>query len=376
MASTAADGDRKKRVLIACGGTGGHLFPGIAIAEALRARGHAVILLISEKEIDALASEGYGHLEFRTVPSVGMGRMLSIQTVRFLLNSWRAYRQCRKLIVEFGADRVLGMGGFTSTPPVAAGRRLGCATFVHESNAIPGKANRLTARFCNVVLAGNEECARSFPDRTTRVVGTPVRDALRGEIDQGEALARFGLVQGARTLLVMGGSQGAQGVNRLVCESLEQLEQLAGIQVVHIAGPGDFEQVARAYEAAKIPSKVVDFLHQMQFAYAIADLAIARSGGSSLAELAFFGIPSILIPYPFAAEDHQRRNAEVFERAEAAVLVDEKDLTGPALGKTVGDLFEDSTRLEKLAAGAAKLATADAAERICDAIEEGYGTRT
>lgn len=363
--------DVQRRVIIACGGTGGHLFPGIAVAEALRRKGHAVLLLISEKEIDALAAKGHGDLEFRRLPAVGMGRLLSLKTLKFLMTSWSGYRQCRSIVREFRANAVLGMGGFTSTPPIVAGRRLGCRTFIHESNAIPGKANRLTARFCDVVLLGVEDCAAHFPARETRIVGTPVRTTLREPVDRAAALREFGLAAGRRTLLIMGGSQGARNVNRLVGEALRDLDAEL-FQVIHITGPADHAEVTAAYRdnGVALTAAIVPFLHAMHHAYALADLAISRSGASSLAELAFFGVPSIVIPYPFAAEDHQRRNAEGFSRRGAAVLLDEKGLTGAALGKTVRDLFSERGRLETMSANASRLAVKDAAEKICEVIEE------
>lgn len=362
----------RQRVIIACGGTGGHLFPGIAVAESLRERGHAVLLLVSEKEIDALATEGHGELEFRKLPTVGMGRVISLKTFQFLMASWKAYRQCRGIVREFEANAVLGMGGFTSTPPVVAGRRAGCRTFIHESNSIPGKANRVTARFCDVVLLGLEDCAARFPSRETRVVGTPVRSALRQPVDRRAALEKFGLEEGRRTLLVMGGSQGARGVNRLVCEALASRDA-GDFQVIHITGPADYAEVSEKYEKIPLRSAVVPFLHEMHCAYTLADLAVSRSGASSLAELAFFGIPSILIPYPFAAEDHQTKNADGFSRRDAAVLVEEKGLTGQGLGKIVRELFSQEGRLETMAANASRLAVVDAAQKICEAIEEADG---
>ena len=359
----------EQRVIIACGGTGGHLFPGIAVAEALRRRGHAVVLLISEKEIDSLASEGHDDLEFRKLPTIGMGRLLSLNTVRFLMTSWSAYRQCRQLVREFDATAVLGMGGFTSTPPIVAGKRMGKSTFIHDSNSIPGKANRITARFCDAVLLGLEDCAAHFPGRDTRVVGTPVRTSLRQAVDRGEALRSFGLEEGPRTLLVMGGSQGARAVNRTVCKMLGELEG-GNVQVIHIAGPADHAEVERAYEELSLRAAVIPFLQEMERAYALADLAISRAGGSSLAELAFFGVPSILIPYPYAAEDHQKKNTESFVRRDAAIVVDESNLTGAGLAEIVNDLFSDGSRLEAMAANMKNLAVRDAAEQICGVIEE------
>src|SRR5882757_7354259 len=164
-----------EHVLIACGGTGGHLFPGIAVAEALKAKGHDVTLLISEKKIDSLASSGHAGLKFEKMPFLAMPRPWSPKMIPFLLAAWRGLKQCRALIRDRKITAVLGMGGFTSTAPVMAGRKEKIRTYIHDSNAIPGKANRLTARFTDVVLLGFKECAQFFPKKETRITGTPVR---------------------------------------------------------------------------------------------------------------------------------------------------------------------------------------------------------
>ena len=167
----------------------------------------------------------------------------------------------------------------------------------------------------------------------------------------------------------MGGSQGARAVNRLVCEMLGALERDA-LQVIHIAGPADHDEVVKAYAEVSIEAKVVAFLHRMNYAYAVADLAISRAGGSSLAELAFFGVPTILIPYPYAAEDHQTRNAESFSRRKAAVLAVEGELTGAKLGEIVSGLLSEGGDLDAVAKQMQGMAVRDAADRICEVIEK------
>ena len=233
--------------MIACGGTGGHLFPGIAVAEAWTKRGGEVLVLISEKQIDALASEGYEHLRFEKMPSIAMPGVFSLKMPGFLFAFIQSFLVCRRLIKEFGADAVLGMGGFTSTPPLAAGRWMGCPTFIHESNSIPGKANRLNARFSSAVLVGFERCADLFSSgNKVEVVGTPLRPSLVVRPDREDALAFFGLDPRKKTIMVMGGSQGARRLNELVAAGLPRFAA-AGVQVLHISGPGDFELVRSSY---------------------------------------------------------------------------------------------------------------------------------
>lgn len=355
------------RLVIACGGTGGHLFPGIAVAQEARRRGWETLLLISEKQIDALAVQGHDELRFEKVPAVAMPKILSAKMPGFLWRLWKTRQHCRKLLREFKADAVLGMGGFTSLPPVWAGRSLGLRTFVHESNAVPGKANKLTARFCTGVLLGLEACAKFFPVGKTQVTGTPLRTALLTTPDRAEALKFFGLSETKQTVLVMGGSQGARGVNRAMVEALPLLAA-NGVQVLHITGPGEYDALKAAYADSPVAASVVPFCQEMGLAYAAADVAVSRSGGSSLTELSAFGLPAILVPYPTAADDHQRRNADVFTQAGAALAVEESALGGGKLGDLLTSLLADAGERKRLGEAMRTLAPADAAARVCDAV--------
>ncbi|MFT4175424.1 MAG: undecaprenyldiphospho-muramoylpentapeptide beta-N-acetylglucosaminyltransferase [Luteolibacter sp.] len=356
-------------VLIACGGTGGHLFPGIAVAEALRARGHRTLLLISEKKVDAEASAKYSHLNFVKIPAVAKPATLSLKMLPFLWRLWRTQAHCKKILREFKADAVLGMGGFTSLPPVYAGHRLGLKTFVHDSNARPGRANVLTSRFCTEVFLGLDAAKRYFSKRLTVNTGTPVRPEILSLPDRAEAAARFGLDPSRLTLVVMGGSQGARCLNQLAAEAAASLPPET--QVLHIAGALDFERVSETVKGRE-GYKVLGFCDQMPSAYAVADLLIARSGASSLTEVALAGLPSILVPFPYAADDHQTKNAEVFSKNGAAELVQERDLDAEKLARMATSILLDLPTRERMAQAARALAIPDAADRVCAAIEDTF----
>lgn len=356
------------KVVIACGGTGGHLFPGIAVAQVLNARGHQTLLLISEKEIDSIAASDHPELHFEKVPAIGMPPLLSPKVVPFAFRFWKTLRKTKKIVRDFGAHAVLGMGGFTSLPPALAGRSIGALTLIHESNAVPGKANRLTARFCDVVLLGLEACATHFPGRQCQVVGTPLRSSMRQPVDRAEAHAFFGLQPDRPTLLVMGGSQGAQGVNRAIVDALPRIDPSA-LQLIHLTGRDDEATVRDAIARSGHRAFVAAFSARLDLAYAIADLCVARSGASSLAELSHFGVPSILIPYPAAADDHQTRNAEVFTEKGAALLIRQADLPSGALADIVVDLLNNTGRLQTLRSAMTAAGIPDAAERIASLIE-------
>lgn len=357
---------RPLKILIACGGTGGHLFPGIAVAEALRARGHEVMLLISEKKVDAEASAKYSHLKFATVPAVAKPPTLSPRMIPFLWKTWGSVKLCRKIIRDFGADAVLGMGGFTSLPPVYAGHQMGLKTFIHDSNARPGRANVLTSRFCTQVFLGLDAARAFFPNRETVTTGTPVRPEIVNPPSREEAADRFQLDPDKTTILVTGGSQGARRLNELSAEASAKLPP--DTQVLHIAGALDFERVCEI-AVGRPNHKVLGFCDQMPAAYALADLVIARSGASSLTEIAISGHPSILVPYPFAADDHQTRNAEVFAGAGAAKLVQERELDAEKLASLATSILQDLPTYKRMAKAARALAIPDAADRVCAAIE-------
>lgn len=349
-------------VIIACGGTGGHLFPGIAVAQELKSGGHKVLLIISEKKVDKQASAKYTELEFETVNAIAKPPTLSPKMLPFLWRLFKTIGTCGKIIEREKADVVLGMGGFTSFPPVFAGARKGLRTYVHDSNAIPGRSNLLTSKKCTKVLLGLKEAASHFPNIETEITGTPVRDELENLPSREEACQHFGIDPLKRTLLVMGGSQGASKLNEIVAEGTEGSEW----QVIHLAGQGDFDRLTKQV-GDREGYKVLAFCDQMAAAYAASDFCVARSGASSLTELSRAELPALLVPFPFSADDHQTANAVVYETAGAAVLKQQVDLSAATLGEILMSLDAEKTSAMKAAMTA--LAVPDAASQIADVVE-------
>jgi UDP-N-acetylglucosamine--N-acetylmuramyl-(pentapeptide) pyrophosphoryl-undecaprenol N-acetylglucosamine transferase len=353
------------KILIACGGTGGHLFPGIAVAETLLAQGHEPLLLISQKKIDSQASAKYPHLNFKVVPAIAKPPTFSPKMLPFLWALHQSIQTSKKIIREFGADAVLGMGGFTSLPPVYAGHKLGKKTFVHDSNARPGRSNILTSRFCDKVFIGLQPAAAFFK-KPTELTGTPARPEILNLPSRTEAAQRFDLDPAKTTLLVTGGSQGALGLNQLIAKAAPLLPE--SIQILHIAGPNDRDRIASENPVQRPGYQLIGFCDQMPSAYALADLVVARSGASTLTEISLAGLPSILVPYPFAADDHQTANAKVFSDAGAAKLIQQKDLTPESLAKLLSDLLTNPGALKVMSTAAKSLAAPDAAEQVAKAI--------
>jgi UDP-N-acetylglucosamine--N-acetylmuramyl-(pentapeptide) pyrophosphoryl-undecaprenol N-acetylglucosamine transferase len=354
--------------VIACGGTGGHLFPGIAVAEVLRDRGHQVMLLVSEKEIDALALSGRDDFRFEKLPTVGLPSPFSPAILGFVRRFYESLSLCRSIYRKFKPEVVLGMGGFTSTAPVLAGRMRGVSTFIHESNAVPGKANRLTARLVRAVMLGFKECAPFFPKAHTEVTGTPIRTELK-RLEPQVARQKLGLRKDLPTLLVMGGSQGASGINQAIIKSLPFLHGIP-LQVIHLSGARDERLVADNYRRENVPAYVAAFHHRMEEVYSAADLLVARAGAASLAEFAAYSLPGILIPFPYAADDHQTRNAEIYARAQAAILIKESELSGELLARTIRELIENPEQIRQMSANSSRLAAKNAARLMVTTMEK------
>jgi UDP-N-acetylglucosamine--N-acetylmuramyl-(pentapeptide) pyrophosphoryl-undecaprenol N-acetylglucosamine transferase len=272
------------------------------------------------------------------------------------------------------------MGGFTSATPLLAARLSRIPCYLHESNAIAGRANRLASRWTDRVLLGLPVCASSFPQGTCIVTGTPVRRNLGIPLTKGEARAAFGLDPELPTLLVMGGSQGAAGINQLLFRSAAFLKDFRNeegkpLQVIHLTGERDDNLAAINYQREGIASHVASFHHRMEQAYSAADLVVSRAGAASLSEISQFALPSLLIPFPFAADLHQHRNAEAFRDAGAAELIEEKTADPESFALLVRNLLADGRRRERMAAAAYSALPRGAAGLVADVMEQGIETR-
>lgn len=358
-----------KKILIACGGTGGHLFPGIAVAEQLQSLGHHPHLLVSEKKIDTQASAKYTDLDFTVVPAIPSPPFRSPRIVPFAFSLLNSIRRCQHLLKSLQIDVVLGMGGFTSFPPIFAAARRKLPCYVHDSNALPGKANRYTSRFCNAAFIGLEPARQYFTKCPVELTGTPVRSELNHLPDREVAAQRFQLSADQPTVLVMGGSQGARHLNSMVLTAAPLMD--ANWQILHLAGPNDAQRV-RAELPDQLQSRyqVLDFCDDMPAAYACSDVAICRAGASSLTELAHLGLPSLLVPYPYAADDHQTHNAMAFTSVGAARQVQESDLSPEQIQQFLDNLLTHPEQREQMANAAKQLAAPDAAATIAKLITQ------
>ena len=353
------------RVAIACGGTGGHLFPGLAVADQLVRRGCAPMLLLSPKEVDQQAVKGISGMELVTLPAVGLKRGGEIAFVRGFIQSYCA---AARLFKSRPPQAALAMGGFTSAPPILAARRAGARTFLHESNTIPGRANRWLSWVVHRAFVGFPTASGRLHNRNVTITGTPVRPCFQAR-EAAECRAGLGLDPVRPVLLVMGGSQGASGINELVLQSLPLLASRApDLQWFHLTGPGDTERVGQAYAALKLKAVVHPFFFEMELALGAATAAVCRAGASSLAELAAMCVPAVRIPYPAATDNHQFHNARAFEATGAARLLEQKSATPETLVQLLLDVIEKPPVHEKMRSALAQWHTPHAAEQIAEAM--------
>jgi UDP-N-acetylglucosamine--N-acetylmuramyl-(pentapeptide) pyrophosphoryl-undecaprenol N-acetylglucosamine transferase len=348
---------------IACGGTGGHLFPGLAVGEELLRRGCDVTLIVSPKEVDQQAVKTVQRMAIATLPAIGLTRGRLWQ---FCKGFRQAFVRSRALLRERPAQAVLGMGGFTSAPPLLAAKSCGAATFLHESNTIPGRANRWLSHVVHQAFVGFPSAAARLQRTHVVTTGTPVRSQFE-VTSAAPARMALGLDPNRPVLLIMGGSQGASGINELMREALPILAPaLPEVQYLHLTGAEDFERV-RAKYAQHAPRAVVrPFFSEMELALGAATVAVSRAGASSLAELAAMRVPVILIPYPAATDNHQYHNARAFSDAGAAVLLEQVAATGEKLAGMASNLLRDLNARKMMSHELERWHSPHAAEQIAD----------
>jgi UDP-N-acetylglucosamine--N-acetylmuramyl-(pentapeptide) pyrophosphoryl-undecaprenol N-acetylglucosamine transferase len=359
------------RVLIAAGASGGHVYPGLATAEVLRARGHDVQFVGGDRlEARVVPEAGFAFhaLPVRRPPSVRV-ELLTPRGVRAAGSIAWAIVRARGLLGRLRPDVVLGMGGFASVPTTLAAAQRRVPLVLHEQNAHLSFAQRIPLRWARVLAVGLP-IEKHVRHPRIELVGNPVRDAVLTvrDIDRGDARSRLGLDRSRITLLVVGGSLGAGPLN----EAVPKLRLPDDVQVLHLAGPGNEDDVRRAYERTGTDAHVVGFYDAMQDAYASADMVLSRSGALTVAEIAIAGLPAVLVPLETLSRGDQYANARVLERAGGAVVVKQSDEAFvDKLAAAVLRLLRDSGARARMAEGLRSVARPDAAERLADVVEAG-----
>jgi UDP-N-acetylglucosamine--N-acetylmuramyl-(pentapeptide) pyrophosphoryl-undecaprenol N-acetylglucosamine transferase len=363
-------------VLIAGGGTAGHVFPGLALAARLAAEAHEVRFVGTPngQEARLVPAAGYPFEQVRARP---FERKVSIRALAAPLAAVRSVDHARPLVAW--ADVVVGMGGYVCVPVALAALRSRRPLVLHEQNAVPGLANRTLARPARTVALAFAEARRAFPRRVRAVVtGNPVRASVlevrsrRAEL-AAEARRELELAEGRRTVVVFGGSQGALHVNRAAVEAIRRLVR-DDVQFLLLTGPAHETAVRSALGGGEAPRvRIRGFLERMELAYAVADLVVARSGATTVAELAVCGIPSVLVPYPYATGRHQEANARALQRAGGASVLLDDELDGTVLAERISWMLEDGERLARMGERARRWSRPDAADALARVVVDAGG---
>ncbi|HEY8995608.1 MAG TPA: UDP-N-acetylglucosamine--N-acetylmuramyl-(pentapeptide) pyrophosphoryl-undecaprenol N-acetylglucosamine transferase [Lacunisphaera sp.] len=353
--------------IIACGGTGGHLSPGIALAEALVARGHRVTLLISHKKVDARLSEKYPQLTFERVQAAPFGWRPD-KLLRFLWEQGQGLAYSLNLIRRVKPDVIIGFGGFTNAGVVFAGRLGHVPVALHEANRVPGRATRVLSRFARRLYLPPGVRLPGRLGLMVRHTGLPVRSEIV-RLPRTEARARLGIDPAQKLLVVLGGSQGASPLNRWVEENLPALAQ-EGIQVWCVTGEGKGELSVREFPGRNgqtVRGWLEPFSDRMGVLISAADLALSRAGAGTLAELVQCEVPAILVPYPYAADNHQQANAVYFEQQGGGLLIAERALGG--LRQEVLDVVFNDGLLNKFRSNLRRMSHENSIEIIVNDLE-------
>lgn len=359
--------NKKYRILISGGGTGGHIFPALSIANALKRRLNADILFVGAEnrmEMEKVPAAGY---PIKGLPVAGFDRKRLWRNIGVLLKLRKSMRMADKIVRDFRPDIAIGVGGYCSGPTLKAAQKAGVPTLLQEQNSYAGVTNKLLAKKARRICVAYDGMERFFPAGNIVKTGNPVRkDLTERQSDRRQARESFGLNPDRPTLLVVGGSLGALTLNESMEQGLRRLAE-SGLQVIWQTGKnfGD-----RGLQAAKGLKGVVvtKFITDMAAAYAAADLVVSRAGAGSISELELLGKPCVLVPSPNVAEDHQTKNAMALVERDAAVLVTDAEAR-ERLVDTVLELMADKRRLESMSANISALALRDSDERIADEVE-------
>lgn len=362
------------KLLIAGGGTGGHLFPGIAVAEEFLGRDPAneVLFVGTERGIEARAVPAAGY-RLELVSAAGIRGKGTVGKLKGACMMMYGYAQSRRILKEYRPDLVLGVGGYASLPMVMAARGMQIPAFIHEQNAIPGMTNKLLARFADRVFITLEESAKYFPEDKILLTGNPLRRQILNMVDTISAEQQTTDNERFR-LFTFGGSQGAHAINMAVMAALPRLADLADrLEIRHQTGERDFTAVRDAYEQSGLQASASPFIADMAAEYRWADLVICRAGATTIAEVTACGKPCLFIPFPHAVDDHQRRNAEALLKKQACFMLLEKELTGESLAGMIRELIADPELLRRTGNAARSLSRLDAARIIVDEMTKKTG---
>lgn len=355
------------RIIIAGGGTGGHIFPAIAVAKALQQLIPSIdILFVGAKgkmEMEKVPQAGY---RIEGIDIAGFNRSNLMQNWKLPIQLLKSFIQVRSIFKKFKPNAVFGVGGYSSFPVLKFAQQQGIPTFIHEANSFAGKSNLMLSKRVDLVMVGTEGMERFFPKEKLVYTGNPVRrEIVESTVQENEAYDYFGLKPDKPTVLVMGGSLGAKSINMAMHHGLQKIVE-NGIQVVWQTGKGNLELLPESVKTKKEVC-VTEFITKMNYAYKVADVVVSRAGAIALAEICACGKPSVLVPYPFAAEDHQTVNASLLVKHGAAIMVHDKEAESK-LVETVISLVQDVEKCKSFGLAAQQMGKKNADQLIAELI--------
>lgn len=354
------------KILAAAGASGGHIFPALAFLDALKAKykDADIFFLLPEKtKIERIENFNY---KVKYIPLASFKFDIKLENINCILDLFRGCWESLFILLKFQPDIVVGFGSLVSVPVVVFAWLLRIKTLIHEQNVMPGRANRLLAFFADkiaVSFAQTRDYLNNYKSKIA-VTGNPLRKNLV-RLDKLQALDFFRFGRDKLTILVAGGSQGSHRINIEFFNAVSILENKLALQVIHLSGPGDYEWLEHGYEALNIKFALFSFFDSMQYAYSACDLILSRAGATSIAEIMFFELPAMLIPYPYAHR-HQHRNAEVLQEKGCAVIIEDEKLNSGILKEKLEFFLSQRNGLENMRAGYAKFAKLNAADLLVD----------
>ncbi len=367
------------KAIIAAAGTGGHINPGIAIANEIKKKepGSEIIFIGTDRglENDLVPRAGY---ELKKINAYGFDRTISFQNIKKIYKTFRSIKEAKKIIEEFKPDVIIGTGGYICVPVGLSAKNKKVPLVLHESNAFPGVAVKILSKKTNKILLGFEDAKERLPKAKKIVVtGTPtkVKKVDVSEQKKKELLKQNGLKSDKPIVLFFGGSQGAQSINNSLIDIISENKN-KNYQIMWAAGPAQYEEIAKILkekyklEIEDIPNvKIVPYIYNMEEMMNIVDLVVCRSGAMTITEIANVGKPAIFIPFPFATENHQEYNAKVLEKKDAAKIILDKDLTSEILNRTIEELVSDRKMLLQMGKNANSVAIPNVEEKIYEEIK-------
>lgn len=362
------------RIIVSGGGTGGHIYPALTIVRAIQKKiSDAEFLYVGTKdglEADIVPKEG---LAFETVNIQGFKRSLTPENFVRGAQAFGGVVKAMGIVRRFKPDVAVGTGGYVCGPILLASSLMGIPTLIQEQNVMPGVTNRLLSRFVSCIAMGTKEAAEHFPKGKRVFTGNPIREeVIKARSEDGKKM--FGLDQKAKTVLVSGGSRGARSINRAMIGVLAHYAGRNGVQILHVTGKAGYDETMENLQAAGVDlsaSKnlfVEPYLYNMPQALACADVAVFRAGAIGIAELTARGVPSVLVPYPFAAANHQEMNARAIAAAGAARMILDRELTAERLLSVLAELLSEDAKLKRMAKAAKKLGRPKAADEIASRV--------